>query len=117
MKLHRWSAVPVETMNTLVTRQVVHTDTMTMARLALRRGALVPRHSHPNEQVSTIESGWLRFIFDDSTCDVRSGESVQIPINVPHAVEALEDSVAFDLFSPVRADWIAGDDSYLRGER
>lgn len=114
MRLHRWTEIPAEVMNQQVTRQVVHTDTMTIARLSLRKGALVPRHSHHNEQVSTVESGRIRFIFDDGTVEVRAGESLQIPGNVPHAAEALEDSVALDLFSPVREDWLRGDDAYLR---
>jgi hypothetical protein len=29
-------------------------------------------------------------------------------------VEALEDTLVMDVFSPPRADWIAGDDAYLR---
>jgi quercetin dioxygenase-like cupin family protein len=115
MKLHRWAGVPVENMTETVTRQVVHTDSMTIARLRLAKGAVVPRHSHPNEQVSTIESGRLRFVFDDGETVVGEGESIQIPGGVPHAAEALEDSVALDLFSPPRADWIRGEDDYLRG--
>jgi quercetin dioxygenase-like cupin family protein len=116
-KTHRWSEIPAEQMNDAVTRQVMHTDTMTVARLRLRRGAVVPRHSHTNEQVSTVESGALRFRFDDAEVIVRTGESLQIPGGLPHAVEALEDSVALDLFSPCREDWIRGDDAYLRGGR
>ena len=115
MKLHRWAVVPVENMSETVSRQVVHSETMTVARLRLGKGAVVPRHSHPNEQISTIESGSLRFIFDDGETVVSQGESLQIPGGVAHAAEALEDSVALDLFSPRREDWIRGDDAYLRG--
>jgi quercetin dioxygenase-like cupin family protein len=39
---------------------------------------------------------------------------LMIPANVPHTVEALEDSVAVDINSPVREDWLRGDDAYLR---
>ena len=117
MKLHRWDSVPVEKMTETVSRQVIHTDTMTVARLTLGKGSLVPRHSHPNEQVSTIESGRARFVFDDGETVVSTGESLQIPGGVPHAVEALEDTVALDLFSPPREDWIRGDDAYLRRGR
>ena len=42
---------------------------------------------------------------------------VAIPPNAPHLVEALEDSLATDLFSPIREDWIRGDDAYLRGRQ
>jgi quercetin dioxygenase-like cupin family protein len=45
---------------------------------------------------------------------VRAGEMLHIPSEVPHSVEAVEDSIAVDLFSPRREDWIRGDDAYLR---
>ena len=106
--------IPVEELNPLVTRQVLHGDQITMSRLSLRNGAVVPRHQHVNEQITTMESGRLRFIFDDQELVVQTGDSLQIPSNVPHRVEALEDSVALDLFSPTREDWIRGDDAYLR---
>ncbi|HYP08739.1 MAG TPA: cupin domain-containing protein [Bryobacteraceae bacterium] len=114
MKLHRWRDIAVEQMNPLVTRQVVHSDSMTIARLNLRQGAIVPRHHHVNEQVANVERGRLRFVFDDREAIVEGGESMQIASNVPHMVEALEDSVVVDLFSPVREDWLRGDDAYLR---
>lgn len=115
MKICNWKQIPVEPMTDLVTRQVLHTDTMTISRLVLKKGAVVPRHSHPNEQVTNVEAGSLRFQFDDAEVVVREGDSLQIPGGAPHAVEALEDAIALDLFSPVRADWISGDDAYLRG--
>jgi quercetin dioxygenase-like cupin family protein len=114
MKVHRWGGVPLEQMNAQIARQVIHTETMTIARLTLKKGAIVPRHSHPNEQVSNLESGRLRFVFDDADLMAEAGDSVQIPGGVPHLVEALEDSVALDLFSPPREDWIRGEDAYLR---
>ena len=113
MKLHAWSDIPVEQLNELVTRQVLHSDLITMSRLGLKKGAVVLRHQHVNEQITTLEKGRLRFIFDDNELIVATGESLQIPFNVPHRVEALEDSVALDLL-PVREDWIRGDDAYLR---
>jgi quercetin dioxygenase-like cupin family protein len=48
---------------------------------------------------------------------VSGGEALTIPANAPHLVEALEDSLATDLFCPVREDWIRGDDAYLRGHK
>ena len=114
MKLHRWNDVPVEQLNPLVARQVVHSERITMSLLRLRKGAVVPRHQHENEQVTTMEEGRLRFIFDDGESIVSAGESLEIPSNVPHSVEALEDSLALDLFAPRREDWIRGDDAYLR---
>ena len=78
----------------------------------------MPRHSHLNEQISWIAEGALRFTLGEpgreQTMDVRAGEVLVIPGNLPHAAEALEDTVDFDLFAPPRQDWITGDDAYLR---
>ena len=114
MKLYSWTDIPIEQLNPLVSRQVIHTEGSTMARLRLTQGAVVPRHHHVNEQVCTVESGLLRFILDTETIDVPAGHTLQIPPDVPHRVEALQDSVALDLFTPVREDWLQGDDAYLR---
>ena len=114
MKTHRWAEIPVEQLNAQMTRQVIHGDGLTIARLILDRGAVVPRHAHVNEQISTIESGRLKFIFDHAEVTLLAGESLQIPSNVPHAAEALERTVALDVFTPVREDWVRGDDAYLR---
>ncbi len=73
------------------------------------------RHSHRSEQFTFILSGVLKFTFDDGETVVRSGEILLIPPHVPHAAEALEDTVDFDFFAPRRDDWINKDDAYLRG--
>jgi quercetin dioxygenase-like cupin family protein len=115
MYLHKWEAVTVERLKGGLTRQMIHTDSFTIARLGLDAGAVVPRHSHINEQVSTVESGMLRFILDSGEeLIVGPGESLQIPSNVPHEVHAMEQTVALDIFCPVREDWRRGDDAYLR---
>jgi len=85
-----------------------------LARIVLRKGCVVPEHSHPNEQIAFILEGALRFNFPGETHTVHAGEILVIPANVPHSAEALEDTIDFDLFAPPRQDWIDGQDSYLR---
>lgn len=114
MTLHDWSGITAEQLNPLVSRKCIHTDRMTIARLYLKAGAVVPEHRHENEQVSTVVSGRLTFKLDGREIVVSAGESLQIPSNVPHSVVAEEDSEALDLFAPCREDWIRGDDAYLR---
>jgi quercetin dioxygenase-like cupin family protein len=116
MKLYSWNQVKEEHLNPLLERKVIHAGMMTVARLHLRKFAVVPLHSHPNEQITMLERGALRFVVDGEEKIVRGGELLAIPPHAPHLVEALEDSVAVDLFAPVREDWIRGDDAYLRGE-
>jgi len=117
MNQYNWAAIPREELNPKAVRQAIHTERMTIARLVLRQGAMVPMHHHENEQVTIMESGALRFVFagrdKDREIVVRAGEVVQIPPYIPHTVEALEDSTVTDLFSPRREDWIRDVDAYL----
>jgi quercetin dioxygenase-like cupin family protein len=114
----RWSDVPIETLNPLLARQFVTGTQAMLSRLDLKKGCLVPRHSHPNEQISWIVSGALMFHLGDESSPiekiVRAGEILVIPGNLPHSAVALEDTVDVDMFAPPREDWIRKDDSYLR---
>ncbi len=101
-------------MNPLVTRQYIVGTNMMLARIGLKKGAVVPRHHHFHEQISHVVEGALLFRMDGEEKTVRAGEILCIPPHLPHEVVALEDSVALDMFNPPRQDWISGDDAYLR---
>jgi len=111
---HRWTDIEPEQMNPLVTRQFVSGAYAMLARIVLKKGAQVPLHSHMNEQLSHVVEGALKFLLEGQEVAVRAGEILCIPPHVPHEVIALEDSVALDIFSPPRQDWIEGNDAYLR---
>jgi quercetin dioxygenase-like cupin family protein len=115
----RWDEdeIEAEQLTPLIRRQYFSTPGMTVARFELNKGCHVARHQHANEQVSYIISGALKFIFDDREIVVRGGEALSIPPNIPHAAEALEDTLNFDVFSPARADWLDRKDTYLREVR
>jgi quercetin dioxygenase-like cupin family protein len=114
MKHKRWDDIEHEELSAGIARRVLHGDGLTVARIYLKKGAIVPLHSHINEQLSCVVEGCLRFDFEASQQVVAAGEMMQISANEPHLVEALEDSVALDFFQPVREDWLRGEDSYLR---
>jgi quercetin dioxygenase-like cupin family protein len=114
MDVRMWSDEPIEWLSDTIGRQLIHTETMTLARVTLRKGALVPQHEHENEQIVTVLEGRVRFVPHGEERVVEAGTSVPLAANVPHEVEALEDSVVLDVFSPAREDWIRGDDAYLR---
>ena len=109
-----WSALPTEQLGPLVDRQYVSTENVTVARFFLRKGASVPEHQHPNEQIAFVLSGAMRFVLEGKPVMLRAGETLCIPPNVPHSAEALEDTIDLDVFTPPRADWHAKDDAYLR---
>jgi quercetin dioxygenase-like cupin family protein len=114
MQVYDWNRIEKEQMSPLLVRQVIHGENITVARLNLRKGCSVPVHSHHNEQISMIEQGALKFVIGGVEQVVNAGEVMRIPPHVPHSAEALQDSIAVDLFSPIREDWIRGDDAYLR---
>lgn len=114
MERYNWSAISEEKLNPLLSRRMVHTKQITVARLWLGKGAIVPLHSHVNEQVTMLKTGALQFEMGGEHFVLGPGDVLVIPPNVPHRVEALEDSTVTDLFTPAREDWIRGEDAYLR---
>jgi len=116
--LTSWPDIPAEALNPLLTRQFVTGAQAMLARIVLKKGCIVPRHSHPNEQISYITEGALRFTLGEEGATyartVHAGEVLVIPGNLPHSAEALEDTIDFDIFAPPRQDWLDRDDSYLR---
>ncbi len=115
----RWDDLPQEALNDHIGRRMVTGERMMAAQVVLEKGAIVPMHSHGNEQLSQIMAGALRFWIgseDASPIDVSAGEILHIPSNVPHKAEALVDCTAVDIFTPPRQDWLDGTDSYLRGK-
>ena len=111
---HRWSDIPSEPINDSIVRQFITGERVTVARVEMRRGGIVPWHAHENEQVSIVLSGVLLFRINGVETVVKAGEVMQIPANVAHEVEVLEDTLAVDVFSPVRQDWIDKTDTYFR---
>jgi quercetin dioxygenase-like cupin family protein len=114
LKHLRWGEVELETLNPLLQRQLVVGHNVMLTRVLLKKGCIIPEHSHVNEQLSYILEGALKFWIDGREIVVHAGEVLTIPPNMPHKAEALEDTVDLDIFHPPRADWINKTDSYLR---
>ena len=115
LKYVPWSSVELEDLNPQLKRQFVVGESVMIARVLLKKGCVVPLHSHHNEQVTYILEGALKFVLKDREITVRAGEVLCIPPNVPHEAIAMEDTVDLDIFTPPREDWIAKTDAYLRG--
>jgi quercetin dioxygenase-like cupin family protein len=111
----RWEDLALEDLNPLLQRQFVVGGELMLARVLLKKGCVVPRHSHVNEQLTYILEGALKFDIDGEVIIVRAGEVLCIPPNMPHEAVALEDTVDLDVFNPPRQDWIEKSDAYLRG--
>jgi len=115
---HRWDDIPREKVNDLLDRKLVTGSRLMLAHVYLKKGCVVPRHSHENEQVTYILEGALQFWLGEDekeTLVVRAGEVLTIPSHLPHKALALEDTLDLDVFAPPRQDWLDGTDAYLRG--
>lgn len=120
-----WSEVTLEQLKPLLSRRMISGQRLMLAQLSLKKGCVVPKHAHFNEQLSYVLEGSLRFWLgqsvdspdDADSLVLRQGEVLTIPGDVPHRVVALEDSLVLDAFSPPRRDWLAGADGYLRADR
>ena len=85
-----WSSVEVEALNPLLGRHFVVGQNVMLARVLLKKGCLVPEHSHHNEQITMLQSGRLRFVLAGEEVIVNAGEILRIPPHVPHSAEAHE---------------------------
>lgn len=116
LKYTPWNSIPIEDLNPLLQRQLIVGEDMMIARVYLKKGAVVPLHSHHNEQITYILEGALKFFIDGKEQIVSAGEVLCIPRNMPHEAIALEDTVDLDVFNPPRQDWLNKSDEYLRSE-
>lgn len=114
--LMKWDDMEWETVTDKIRRKLVTANEMMIAHVFLDKGAIVPMHSHHNEQLTYILSGALHFKLgenQDREVIVRAGEVLAIPANLPHEAVALEDTLDVDIFNPPRQDWLDGSDSYF----
>ena len=114
---YRWDDMPKERVNDRLDRRLVTGDRMMLAHVYLKKGCVVPRHQHENEQLTYVLDGALRFWIGEDESEeviVRAGEVLHLPSWVWHKAEALEDTLDVDVFSPPREDWLNKTDAYLR---
>jgi quercetin dioxygenase-like cupin family protein len=114
---YRWDAMPKERVSAMLERRIITGERIMLAHVYLKKGAIVPTHSHENEQLTYILEGALHFwIGADGTDEVTvgAGEVLHIPSNLPHKAQAIEDTLDVDIFAPPRQDWLDKSDSYLR---
>jgi quercetin dioxygenase-like cupin family protein len=117
---YRWSEVPLERVTDAIDRKLITGDGLMLAHVFLKKGAIVPRHQHINEQATYIIEGALRFSLGEDGSEeviVRAGEVLHIPSNVWHEAEALEDTLDMDIFNPPRQDWLNHTDTYFHNQK
>jgi quercetin dioxygenase-like cupin family protein len=89
-------------------KTLVHGEKSLMTEFRLRQGAVLPRHSHPHEQTGYLIKGAIRLSIGNESYHAQAGDSWCIPGGIEHGAEILEDSIAIEVFSPVRNDYLPG---------
>ena len=108
MQLHRWDEIALEKVTEMLSRKSVIGEREMLVQIYVKRGCLVPMHSHQSEQMTYVLQGALKFQVAGEEITVREGEVLHIPSGVDHQAEALEDTFELDFFSPVRVDQMTG---------
>ena len=105
----RWCDLPSDHPMDLLERRRIMGEHAMISHVTLMRGCHVPMHQHDNEQFACILSGELLFTLEprgggaQTTISVKAGEVLHLPANVPHAADAVIDTVVLDIFSPPSA--------------
>lgn len=108
-KPHRWTEVDADNPVPHLFRRKITAQNVLIARIRLEKGCVVDVHSHASEQIAVVESGHVRWTLGSTDgpetreLEMRGGEVLELPSNVPHGLVALEDSEIIDVFSPVAA--------------
>ena len=82
-----------------------HSDNLSFGKVKIENGAILPEHSHPQEQFTKILEGRLEFKIGDEVKVMEPGMVAHIPPGVPHSGKALTECYVFDCFHPVREDF------------
>ena len=102
----RTEAKAVEMFPGVVRRTLASGDRATVVEVTIAKGTAVPVHQHEHEQVGYVARGRVRFEIGGETRELVQGDSYLALSNVPHGVVALEDSIAIDIFSPPRTEYL-----------
>lgn len=108
-----WESVPVERINDKITRRLVTGDKVMLVRWEMQKGAVVPAHTHPHEQVAHMLSGSMRLRVGDRWLDCKPGDVVVIPGGTEHEATFPSACEVIDVFSPPREDMLAKTETYL----
>lgn len=112
--LYQLDATNKEQISDKIIRQYVMGSQSMLVKWTLKKGAIVPLHFHPNEQITWITKGSVKVSSQGKAFIVKTGGVLIIPPNVPHEFLALEDTIDIDFFTPVREDWLNNTATYIQ---
>lgn len=94
-------------------RKIVSGKSLTIARIEVKEGEVTQLHSHDNEEVVYVLKGRWLFRLPDGDVVLTDNQLLCIPADTEHSSEVLEDTIALDICSKTRPDWLSGQDKIL----
>ena len=73
MDITTWKQIKEDVLNPLAGRKALHGKMITLARFRFDKGNKVAMHHHPNDQITTVESGSVRFIMNGEEVRAQGG--------------------------------------------
>jgi quercetin dioxygenase-like cupin family protein len=116
MSTFNWNEVPADRVSSEYTRKLIFGQNLVVARIEGKAGAMTEKHVHDSEELVIVLEGAWRFFLPTGEETVRANEVLSIPAGVEHSSEMLEDTVALDVCTPARTDWLSGEDRYLHSD-
>ena len=113
VRLHRWDEIALDKVTEMLSRKIVTGEREMLVQVYVKRGCLVPLHTHASEQMTYVLQGAMKFLVGGEEITLREGEVLHIPSWVEHQAEALDDTFELDVFSPIRQDWLDHTDTYF----
>jgi len=87
-------------------RTLVHGNATLMTEFLLERGRVLPSHSHAFEQTGYLVEGRIILHIGNESREMRRGDAWNIPSGVRHGADVIDDSIAIEIFSPAREDYL-----------
>ena len=116
MDLCDWDQIEAEEITELYQRKVARGESLTVARIEAKEGAITHPHSHENEEMILVLKGSWRFQLPGGEVTLKADQMLCIPRGVEHSSLALEDTVAIDICTATRSDWASGADQSLHSD-
>ena len=109
---HRdWSTLPVERIGDGIERQMIWGERLMVCRLRIQPHTITAVHAHAHEQITLVERGRVLFTIDGQTRIASAGDVLHFPSQVRHGATMLDEEVVLiDIFTPLREDFLPGDE-------
>ncbi|MGD0711277.1 MAG: cupin domain-containing protein [Bacteroidales bacterium] len=95
-----------EILNGIKIKTLCYGENMCMVEFILDKGSMLPEHSHQNEQTGYLVKGKIRLFINGNSKEFVPGDSWNIKMNAKHKAEIIEESIAIEVFYPVREDYL-----------